>query len=457
MFRSIRIKLTIWYVSVLALTIAALIAVTYSLFVSVLKEESDRNLSEIAKSMVDSVADEQSDAGAAKSPDAQVSEALEEFRFRDYQFAILSNDHRLISKTMEADLPAGLEQAFHQERFQNFDMAGQTYRVHMAIFHIENHNYKLYVFHSLVNQMALQAGLRRIFYLLAPGLLLVAGIGGYFLARKSLGPIAKMGDQAKLISAQNLHERLPVVNANDELGDLAVTFNQLLDRLDVEFDRQRRFMADASHELRTPLAIVQGESDVALLKETRSSDEYRESLRVVNDESRRLTKIVEDLFTLARGDSGKLRTEFREMYVDEVLADCVRAVRTLADKRDITIEMDNQEKRLSGDETLLRRLFINLLDNAIKYNYDGGRIRAGVGANNVTIENTGPEIPADKVDLIFERFYRADKTRSGNIETLTSGAGLGLAIAKLIAELHNADIKYTRSGELNIFCLTFEH
>ena len=293
-------------------------------------------------------------------------------------------------------------------------------------------------------------------YLIAKLLLLFAGLGGYFLVSESLKPIAAIGDRAKQITAANLHERLPVANAKDEVGNLAIVFNELLDRLDVEFDRQRRFMADASHELRTPLAIIRGESEVALSKNTRSSTDYQESLQVVNDESKRLTKIVEDLFTLARADSGNLKANLENLYLDELVSDCVRLIRTLADKRHLSIEFNGDETQIKGDEALLRRLFLNLLDNAVKYNIDGGSIKINVGENLVIISNTGEEIPKDQQRSIFDRFYRVEKSRTQTTETITSGAGLGLSIAKRIAELHLVTLEYSRNdnGE-NIFSIKF--
>jgi signal transduction histidine kinase len=249
---------------------------------------------------------------------------------------------------------------------------------------------------------------------------------------------------------------LPIANKKDELGNLAFVFNDLLDRLNVEFDRQQRFMADASHELRTPLAIVCGESEVALSDGSRTPADYQESLLIVNEEGLRLTKIVEDLFTLARADSGELKANIRTVYLDEVVTDCVRAVRTLADKRNIAIEFIGEETQIKGDETLLRRLLLNLLDNAVKYNHDNGQIKVTVKDNSVMIANTGSEIPKEKRELIFERFYRLEKARSTDVETLTSGAGLGLSIAKRIAELHNAQLKFARSDDNeNIFSITF--
>ncbi len=458
MFSSIRIKLTLWYVCVLALIIVAFAAVAYSLFVNVLREETDENLFEMANSLGAAIKAEKNDGEKYLPPDNLIKDALSEFRFRDYQFAVFAIDNSLIAKTVEKALPTDLQTGIQQDKFGNLLSEGEPFRVFEFPLQIEKNSYRLYVLHSLEDQIALENRIQRIFFLIAPLLLLFVGIGGYFLARESLKPVAEMGDQAKRISASNLHERLPIANEKDELGNLALVFNDLLDRLDIEFTRQQRFMADASHELRTPLAIVCGESEVALSDGSRTPAEYQESLLIVNDEGMRLTKIVDDLFTLARADSGELKANLRTLYLDEVVADCVRAVRTLADKRNIAIEFNSEETQIKGDETLLRRLILNLLDNAVKYNHDNGKIKVTVKDNAVIISNTGTAVPEEKRDLIFERFYRLEKARSTNIESPTSGAGLGLSIAERIAELHNAVLKYNRSdNDYNVFSVIFPH
>ncbi|MCY7346557.1 MAG: hypothetical protein LH614_10110, partial [Pyrinomonadaceae bacterium] len=244
-----------------------------------------------------------------------------------------------------------------------------------------------------------------------------------------------------------LHSRLSVKNEIDEIGSLAGDFNQLLERLENYFERQKRFMADASHELRTPLAIVLGESEVALAKEDRPNEELRESLAIVIDESRRLTKIVEDLFMLSRADSGQYKTNFKQVYLDEILTDCVRNMRVLAEKRQISINLATVETELSGDEQLLRRLFLNLLDNAVKYNRAGGNITINLSDKTVTISDTGTGIAPEEQTKIFERFYRTDKSRNRVEDSNTSGAGLGLSIAKRIAELHQAELELVKSDE----------
>lgn len=453
MFSSIRVKLTLWYICVLALIVAAFALITYSLFVSVLHQETDENLKEMAQTLSASIKAEENDDASRRKSDELVKESLDEFRFRDYQFAVFTNDERFIASTTGTKLPSDLASI---EKFGNVSLNNSPFRTHVLPFRVENENYKLYVFHSLEDEIALDARIRRTFFLIAPLLLLFTGIGGYFLVRESLKPIAAIGEQAKRISAANLHERLPIANAKDEIGNLAIVFNELLDRLDIEFDRQRRFMADASHELRTPLAIIRGESEVALSKDNRSSTDYQESLQVVNDESKRLSKIVEDLFILARADSGQLKPKLENLYLDELVSDCVRLIRTLADKRNLTIEFNGSETQIRGDEALLRRLFLNLLDNAVKYNIDGGYIKINVGQNTVTMSNTGDEIPADQQKSIFDRFYRVEKSRTQTNDTITSGAGLGLSIAKRIAELHHATLEYSRNdNEENVFVITF--
>lgn len=456
-YRSIRVKLTVWYVCILGLVFAALAIATYAVFVRAMESETRNNLAEIRADFANLVKRLRSEAPRDSTAETSINKALKEFNFRDYRFAVYSENGQLIGSTLD-DAPAAESLvAPNGNRLEEIAITGERYGVTDGSLELNGKKYRLLAFYSLADQAAVEARIATSFLIGAPILLLLAGLGGYLLARQGLNPIAVMGEQAKKIGARNLHERLPVANPDDEIGNLATLFNQLLDRLDQEFERQRRFMADASHELRTPLAIVRGESEVALQKDVRSDEEYRESLRVVNDEAKRLSKIVEDLFTLARVDSGNIKASFREIYVDEMVDECVRRIRTLADKRKITVTFESEEFTAQGDEALMQQLFLNLLDNALKYNHEGGRITVIARSGTVSVSNTGPEIPDNLKGMIFERFYRINKAHSRQAESFTSGAGLGLSIARWIAGLHQADLVLTRSeaGE-NVFSLTFK-
>jgi heavy metal sensor kinase len=279
----------------------------------------------------------------------------------------------------------------------------------------------------------------------------LASGGGYFLARRSLSPVVEMSTQAGRIGADNLHDRLHVANPRDELGHLAQSFNSLLDRLDQSFEQQRRFMADASHELRTPVAILCGEADVALSQPSRSPEEYRASLDILRAEAKRLKHIVDDLFTLARADAGQYPLTPTGFYLDELVTDCSRSMRTLAAAKQITLCCDSsKEMPIHADEALLRRMIVNLLDNAIKYTQPGGKVSVTRDVQDsqyrVSVSDNGHGIPGELQSRIFERFFRADKVRSRS-ESDGGGAGLGLSISRWIVQAHGGQLELTRSDE----------
>jgi heavy metal sensor kinase len=278
-------------------------------------------------------------------------------------------------------------------------------------------------------------------------MLSLAGLAGYLLARKSLAPIAAMTSQAERISAESLHERLPLKNENDELGRLARVFNDLLARIESSFDGMRRFTTDASHELRTPLAIIRGEADVALSQE-RAPDDYREALAIIQDEARYLSRIVEDMLALARADAGQRQVKREEFYLNDLVEECARSARALALNKNITLNFERSDDiSFRGDEGLLRRMILNLLDNAIKYTPESGRVSISLwrddGRVKFRVTDTGIGISAEAVERVFERFYRVDKARS----RAEGGSGLGLPIVKWIAEAHHGSVSLESEPE----------
>jgi heavy metal sensor kinase len=294
--------------------------------------------------------------------------------------------------------------------------------------------------------------IRQMFWVAIPLMLVFAATSGSWLAKRSLAPVGAMAAQAAEITASNLHERLPV-SGGEELVGLAHVVNDLLDRLERSFDQQRRFMADASHELRTPTAVVRSEADITLSRPHRSEAEYREAIAVMQDASRRLTRIVDDLFLLARADSGHQLVRVAPLYLEEVVDDATRAVRPLADRRGVRIDVNQpDESPFRGDADLLGRLVLNLLDNAIKHSPQAGvvdvRLDRSNGEYELTVADRGAGIPPDLQHRIFDRFYRVDSARAREEESATSGAGLGLSIARWIAEVHGGrlDLAESRPG-----------
>ena len=285
--------------------------------------------------------------------------------------------------------------------------------------------------------------LRGTLYLSLGLLLLTAGAGGFALATRSMAPLGWMAGQAREISGSSLHRRLEIGSAAEELSLLAASFNDLLARLDQSFETMRRFVADASHEIRTPLAVIHGEADVALAMD-RTAAEYRDSLAVILDESRRLSRLVDDLLNLARADAGHVELRTAELYLDDLVAECCRSIGPLAAARGLALDRRCPEDvSFHGDEELLRRMILNLLDNAVRYTPSGGKISIVLETEpsglRLSVSDTGAGIPPEAAPHIFERFYRADKARSRH----EGGFGLGLSIVKWIAEAHHGSVEMT--------------
>jgi len=461
MFDSIRTRLTLWYVGILAAFIVAFSLIIYYALINTLDHDLDLRIKEIAESVKTAISSEAREQAAESPGDHTVSaikEAADEMRLKDFPFIVYGPQGDVITST--ADF-ARVSDNQKNETYDDIAVSGDPFRLYRTDLGLDHGPFILHVFHSLTEEQAMQRQLGLLFLVLVPLTLLLAGWVGYFMAKKALQPVAEMRKQAQKITASSLDERLIVKNEHDELGQLTVVMNELLARLSASFEQQKRFMADASHELRTPIAIVRGESEVALLKPDRAMDDYRQSLAVINDESQRLTKIVEDLFTLARADAGQFRTHFEPVYLNDIVADSVRSIGVLAREKNIRIEVStNEEMPMDADEALLRRLFLNLLDNAVKYNRNGGSVSvAGETSNGhyrVQIADSGPGIASSEQPFIFDRFYRSDKSRNRILGTETSGAGLGLAIAKWIAEIHDGKIDLISSSDAgSTFAVSF--
>ncbi|MGH9142069.1 MAG: sensor histidine kinase [Vicinamibacterales bacterium] len=277
-----------------------------------------------------------------------------------------------------------------------------------------------------------------------PIALLLAAGGGLWLASIGLRPITDMARRAARIAPAGL-EDLGYTERDDELGQLAAAFNGLVARLRSTLQTQRQFMADASHELRTPVSVVRATSDVMLSRDHRDEAEYREAIAIVGGQSLRLGRLVEDMLVLARADAGGYPLRPVDVYLDEVVADCRRVVDVLAREGGVTIRAAGPpDIPFRGDEDLLRRLVLNVLQNAVQHTPSGGSVGVDVrqeeAAVRIRVTDEGPGIPAEDQRRIFDRFVQLDAARRGQ------GTGLGLPIARWIAEAHGGTLVLEHTG-----------
>jgi heavy metal sensor kinase len=446
MISSFRFRLTLWYVALFSLLFVVFGIFLHGLLSKDLRTRLDQSLASEASTtsalLEDELVEEKGDVRLA------ATEAVAGLRLHGSRVAILSGSRLLASSgpVSQRESDAVVAAGTSPDRVLALPRLGPN-GARAATHHLEALGRTFLIFSiAPLDSIAADLGVvRRVIFLALPLLLGLAGIGGYLLATHSLAPLNWMAAQAQEITGSNLNRRLEIGHAAEELLVLAASFNELLARLDQSFEAMRRFVADASHELRTPIAVIRGEADVALSHD-RGAAEYKESLAIVLDESRRLSRLVDDLLNLARADAGRVKLEAQEFYFNELLAECCRSMQTLAAASGITLECRSTgDVQFRGDEALLRRLVINLLDNAIRYTPPGGKVSAVLETDDddvrIRISDTGVGIPPEAAPHVFDRFYRADKARSRQ----DGGFGLGLSIVKWIAESHNGTVELTHN------------
>ncbi|MCC6396362.1 MAG: HAMP domain-containing protein [Bacteroidetes bacterium] len=301
-------------------------------------------------------------------------------------------------------------------------------------------NFTYYVGYPIADLRELLDNLFVILLVLIPIAVALSIVGGLALAKKSLQPVDEVTTRARTITAQNLDQTIPVRSPDDEIGRLITTINDMIGRLHASFAQVRQFSADASHELRTPLTVIRGEIELAL-RSKKSPEEYRRVLESTLEEILRLTSIINNLLTLAKAEQGLATADFSEVELNGLVEELYEDSTILAGGKNIAVSLKvNTPITLVGDRTRLRQLFLNLIDNAIKYTPEGGTVALSMEKQNGTavfrVEDSGIGIPPEDIAKIFDRFYRVDKARSREL----GGTGLGLSIAKWIAELHRGTI-----------------
>ncbi len=278
-------------------------------------------------------------------------------------------------------------------------------------------------------------------YIASPLALIVSLVGGWFLAGRALRPVHAITQAARRIAAGDLSQRIQSPPSNDEIGQLASTFNDMIGRLDVSFKQIRQFSADASHELRTPLTITKGETELAL-RRPRQAEDYREVLESNLEEIDRMSRIVDELLFLSRADLGEIKLKMAPVQLDDLIRDIHQQAIVLGKERQVQPILKTVEPVVvHGDDLRLRELILNLVDNAVKYSREGqtvelSLIQAGDQAK-IIVQDHGIGIAVENHARVFDRFYRTDDARAH----AAKGTGLGLAICKWIVDVHHGKIE----------------
>jgi two-component system, OmpR family, sensor kinase len=450
---SVRGRLTLYYVSVLAAALIIVGALIYVLLARALYVRVDENLQAGVRiattSLSNDLGEGQDYQDAARSTAAEQTSSEQMLAIYDRNGGLLAESGR--DGDLDIRLPP-LDTIPDGEELLETVLESDGDDRHRLAFRgvsIPPFEYIVVVGADLEPMDEELEFLRGILAYVVPIALCIAGIGGSFLARQSLSPVVAMADRARKIGVENLSERLPVGNRRDELAHLAETFNELLGRLEASLIQQRQFMADASHELRTPVATTRTAASVALQQEHRDEAEYRDTLRIVEQQAVRLSRVVDDMFTLARADAGNYPVRMTPMYLDEVIDEVVRAARVVASTRNVAIDpMSVPSATFTGDEDLIRRMLVNLIDNAVRHAPAGSTVRIDLDGTDtgyaIAVRDQGPGIPPEIRTHIFERFFRSDLSRRPDAH---DGAGLGLALARWIANAHGGDVVLARSTQ----------
>jgi signal transduction histidine kinase len=470
---SIRARLTLWYTGILATTLILLGGVAYGLLMRGLWQDADATLEGVAKTV----------AQAADRPSVQIvppdlDEMLRRFfgpGFADRFYQFLDPHGRLDPRRPRFGgeplhiSPQALKNA--AEGYATFETlpGNGRFPVRVLTFPVMQQGQMVNVLQVGMSLEGLHRAREHFLWTLAalvPLGLVLAGTGGWLLARRALRPVDQMTTTARRIEAEHLAQRLGGAEVEDELGRLARTLNEMLARLEAAFAQVRRFSADASHELKTPLTVLKGEIEVAL-RSPRDPAEYQRVLTSVLEEVESMARLVDDLLLLSRADAGALRWEMEAVELDRLVEEVAKEGEILARGKQVRVSIQALEPLIvQGDGQRLKQLLRNLVDNGIKYTPPGGHVAlllrrvdwsnrqmvdsakpvdqltprpidSAVEWAEIVVQDTGIGIPPEGLPRIFERFYRVDPARSRE----AGGAGLGLCIAKTIAEAHGGRIE----------------
>jgi len=436
--QSLRVRMMLLFTSVVGVLLALSYLAFFGLLAHEIPKQLNRQLLETGRPLVSDIVTE------PNAKDINRLDIAGEF------FELLDSSGNVLQKSANLSAPIDLAGITMKSSHPTFGTAtlgsAQPVRVALIPFQQGNSFRVLVVAIPTLGTNAVFDSFGSIALFLFPlSLLLTAGISAFYVGR-SLAPIAALTQHAALMAKQVKNPKgfwtpLPASPPDDELGRLAATFNDLLQGVDSAVRQLRQFVTDASHELRTPLAVLHGETEL-LLSKPRSAEDYQKTLHVFDDEFKKLTRIVEGLFTLSMADAGQLHLMSEPLYVNEVLEEaCALASYRARTKKIAIVRELNEGVASSGDEAFLHQMFLIFLDNAIKYSAEGTMVRVTLtqkdGLIRACFADQGIGVPGEHLGRIFERFYRAAPPGNGEAHS----GGLGLAIAQAIAQAQGGSIE----------------
>lgn len=440
---SLRARLTAWYSLLVVLTIAVFATAVLWLHWRLLLKQFDQGLQSTAATADNVFAEELEELKDRSRAAAEMTELVGTdggaVQVLDSSGAPVGPDTRVMP------LPRDIGSAGAVPLTETLTgPGGQQWRVLVRRRTIGGQDYYFAAGIPLAHALEQWQTLLRVSLIGLPLALLFAAVGGWWLGWYGLRPMQQIVTEAQAITARTPESRLTIRPSITELAQLAGSFNHVLDRLSSALTTQRRFMADASHELRTPVSIARTAAQVTLGQQRRGEGEYREALGVIAKQTSRLTRLVDDMLVLARADGGGYPMVAAQVRLDQLVAECVREFGAPAEDRNIALHATVKPLTLTGDESLLRRMLSNLIGNAVTYTPHGGSVDISLSATDsrllVRVSDTGPGIPTEDRERVFERFVRLDHARAAG------GSGLGLAIARWIAEAHGGTLRVESSN-----------
>ena len=448
-FKSIRSRLTAWYVTLLAI-ILILFSVLLNFFLAKRLHESVDNSLTVSATVVATSATMR----LRNSPLPGLNQLFEQFmnqgnlnkfyRIYDGSGNVGSRSKNISASQFPLSQNAYAEALEGRNSYETFKVgAQQPIRVITMPILLEGKLINLVqVGTSLEAVQETLRNLKIILFTAVPSVLILAALFARFMARRALKPISRIIDTAREIGqGQELSKRIPVLKIKDELGQLALTFNEMMNRLENSFAQMRQFSSDASHELRTPLTVLKGQNELVLSKQ-RKLEEYQEVISSNLEEINYMSKVLEDLFVLSKSDENQVNLDCKPVDLRALVEEVCKHAEVLAEEKNMKIVIAFLEPtEVKGDEVRLRQMVWNVLQNGIKYTQRGGELKISLRNEDefvlLSIQDTGIGIPEEDLPLIFNRFYRVDKARTRD----EGGSGLGLSICKQIAESHKGKIE----------------